>query len=50
MFFLLPSVIRTITIGTMLNFKDGNNGHGLKKKVVVTGAKLDVQYEVFIYT
>ena len=29
------SIIHTVTIGTMLNFTGGNNGHGLKN---VTGS------------
>ena len=28
------SVIHTVTVGTMLNFKSGNNRHGLKKRYV----------------
>ena len=28
------SIIHIITIGTMLNFNGGNNGHGLKKHYV----------------
>ena len=35
---LLPilSVIHTTTIGTMLNFNGGYNGHGIKKRYVQT--------------
>ena len=29
---LILFVIHTVTIGIMLNFKSGNNGHGLKKR------------------
>ena len=43
-------IIHTVTIGTMLNYNGDNNGHGLKDVFVIGRLKLDVRYEVSIYT
>ena len=40
------SVIHTVTFGTMLNFKDGNNGHGLKN--VTCKQTLKLSEETFL--
>ena len=43
-------IIYIVTIGTLLNFKDDNNGHGIQKKTLRVNRPLLFSRHILSYT